>query len=100
MFYYKNNITVPKTEMSKKIFNITEPNRIFGFGFVILVLVSDSVVPYRRMKQVKRTSGPKKGGGGHPPRARPPSPTPGHVIYPNYPNSTRISIKFAHLIIL
>ena len=46
VFYQKNIITVPKTEMSKKIFNVTEQNRIFGFGFVILVLVSVSVVPY------------------------------------------------------
>ena len=46
VFYQKNIITVPKTEMSKKIFNITEQNRIFGFGFVILVSVSVSVVPY------------------------------------------------------
>ena len=30
VFYQKNIITVPKTEMSKKIFNITEQNRIFG----------------------------------------------------------------------
>ena len=45
VFYQKNIITVPKTEMSKKIFNITEQNRVFGFGFVILVLVLVSVVP-------------------------------------------------------
>ena len=45
VFYQKNIITVPKTEMSKKIFNITEQNRIFGFCFVILVSVLISVVP-------------------------------------------------------
>ena len=31
--------------MSEKIFNITEPNRILGFGFIILVSVSVLVVP-------------------------------------------------------
>ena len=45
VFYQKNIITVPKTEMSKKIFNITEPNRTFSFGFVILVSVSVLAVP-------------------------------------------------------
>ena len=43
VFYQKNIITVLKTEISKKIFNITEQNRIFLFG--ILVSVSVSVVP-------------------------------------------------------